>query len=73
MEGGKRKLSNWNLFVKKVYKEGKSKNANYQFKNALSDASKRKSEMGSMKHGKKRSASLAGGRRKSRRRKSRRH
>jgi hypothetical protein len=49
MKGG-RKLSSWNIFVKKIYQEGKSKNANYDFKQALSDASKRKGEMGSMKH-----------------------
>jgi len=47
MQGGK-KLSSWNLFVKKVYKEGKAKNSNYEFKQALVDASKRKSEMGAM-------------------------
>ena len=45
MKGG-RKLSKWNLFVKKIYREGKSKNKNYEFKNALIDASSRKSEMG---------------------------
>lgn len=45
MQGG-RKLSAWNLFVKKVYSEGKSNNSNYEFKDALKDASKRKSEMG---------------------------
>ena len=50
MQGGKRKLSQWNIFVKKVYREGKAKNSNYEFKQALSDASKRKSEMGSMKN-----------------------
>ena len=44
MKGG-RKLSQWNLFVKKIYQEGKSKNAKYDFKQALSDASSRKSEM----------------------------
>jgi len=48
MKGG-RKLSQWNIFVKKVYQEGKSKNPNYEFKQALQDASRRKSEMGSMK------------------------
>lgn len=48
MQGG-RKLSSWNMFVKKVYKEGKSKDSSYEFKQALVDASKRKSEMGSMK------------------------
>ena len=46
MQGG-RKLSSWNLFVKKVYSEGKSSNKNYSFKQALSDASSRKREMGS--------------------------
>jgi hypothetical protein len=50
MKGG-RKLSQWNIFVKKVYQEGKAKNSNYEFKQALVDASKRKSEMGSMKVG----------------------
>jgi hypothetical protein len=49
MKGGKRQLSQWNLFVKKVYQEGKAKDSNYEFKQALEDASKRKSEMGSMK------------------------
>jgi hypothetical protein len=49
MKGGKRQLSQWNLFVQKVYKEGKAKDSEYEFKQALSDASKRKSEMGSMK------------------------
>ena len=47
MQGG-RKLSSWNLFVKKVYSEGKKSNKNYSFKQALSDASKRKSEMGNV-------------------------
>jgi hypothetical protein len=49
MKGG-RKLSSWNIFVKKVYQEGKAKNSNYDFKQALTDASKRKGEMGSMKN-----------------------
>jgi hypothetical protein len=40
-----RKLSDWNIFVKKIYAEGKAKNSNYEFKQALVDASKRKSEM----------------------------
>lgn len=48
MKGG-RKLSSWNIFVKKIYQEGKAKDSNYGFKQALSDASRRKSEMGSMK------------------------
>jgi hypothetical protein len=38
--------SEWNMFVKKIYEEGKSKDSNYEFKQALIDASKRKSEMG---------------------------
>ena len=76
-----RKLSDWNIFVKKIYAEGKAKNPNYEFKQALEDASKRKSEMknssaSGVKTAKKsrksrrsrsRSASMAGGR------KSRRH
>jgi hypothetical protein len=49
MQGG-RKLSQWNLFVKKIYREGHSKNSKYDFKQALQDASNRKSEMGSMKN-----------------------
>ena len=48
MKGG-RKLSPWNLFVQKVYNEGKAKDSNYDFSQALKDASERKSEMGSMK------------------------
>ena len=82
MKGG-RKLSSWNIFVKKIYQEGHAKNKNYSFKQALSDASKRKSEMGSsgsasaksVKHKSKRSMSLAGGktRRRSSASKSRRH
>jgi len=44
MKGG-RKLSAWNLFVKKIYREGKNQNKNYSFKQALADASNRKSEM----------------------------
>jgi len=47
MKGGKRSLSAWNLFVKKIFKEGKTTNSNYQFKDALKDASRRKKEMGS--------------------------
>lgn len=39
-------LTEWNKFVQKVYREGKQKNANYKFKDALSDASARKGEMG---------------------------
>lgn len=38
--------SEWNMFVKKIYQEGKAKDSNYEFKQALKDASKRKSEMG---------------------------
>ena len=38
--------SQWNMFVKKIYEEGKAKDSNYEFKQALIDGSKRKSEMG---------------------------
>ena len=67
--------SAWNMFVKKIYEEGKAKDSNYEFKQALKDASKRKSEMGhsvsasgvkkhnkrhrTAKRGKSRSASMA--------------
>jgi hypothetical protein len=34
------------MFVKKIYEEGKAEDPNYEFKQALVDASKRKSEMG---------------------------
>ena len=40
-------MSAWNDFVKKIYQEGKKKDPAYQFKNAMQDASARKSEMGS--------------------------
>ena len=40
-------MSAWNDFVKKIYQEGKKKDPSYQFKNAMKDASARKSEMGS--------------------------
>jgi hypothetical protein len=50
MKGGKRAATPWNLFVKKIYREGKAKNSNYAFKDALKDASKRKGEMGSHGH-----------------------
>jgi hypothetical protein len=70
--------SEWNMFVKKIYNEGKSSNSNYQFKQALKDASKRKSEMGHKSHNKtsrssikgksrSRSASMSGGKRTRRR------
>jgi hypothetical protein len=38
----------WKDFVSKVYWENKKKNPNYQFKDALRDASERKSEMASL-------------------------
>jgi hypothetical protein len=55
MKGGKRPLSAWNLLVKKVFHEGRKKSKGYSFKQALNDASRRKSEMGSTrsKHSKK--------------------
>lgn len=34
----------WFEFVKRIHKEGKQKNAGYLFKEAMADASKRKSE-----------------------------
>ena len=38
----------WNMFVKKIYEEGKKNiGKTYSFRQALKDASKRKSEMGS--------------------------
>jgi hypothetical protein len=40
-------MSAWNMFVKKIYWEGKKKDKNYEFKQALQDASRRKGEMGS--------------------------
>lgn len=41
--------SAWNMFVKKIFEEGVKKHGkgNYSFKQALKDASSRKSEMGS--------------------------
>jgi hypothetical protein len=45
-----RKLTDWNIFVKKIYEQGKTKNSNYEFKQALADASKRKSEMKHFSH-----------------------
>ena len=39
-QGGKRKLSEWNLCVKKVYSDEKMKNKNFKFKDALVLASK---------------------------------
>jgi hypothetical protein len=44
MKGG-RQLSDWNLFVKKILEEGREKDPNYGFGQALKDASKRKGEM----------------------------
>lgn len=78
--------SAWNMFVKKIYEEGKAKDSSYEFKQALVDASKRKSEMkhsasaSGVKKAKKSArrtrrsaaASLAGGRRRKSRR-TRRH
>jgi hypothetical protein len=39
-------MSAWNDFVKKIYHEGHNKDKNYSFRQALKDASARKSEMG---------------------------
>jgi hypothetical protein len=46
MKGG-RKASAWNLFTKKVFEEGRRKDSDYSFKQALKDASNRKGEMNS--------------------------
>ena len=43
-------MSAWNDFVKKIYWENKKKNKNFQFKDALKEASMRKDEMGSSKN-----------------------
>jgi hypothetical protein len=68
--------SEWNMFVKKIYEEGKAKDPNYEFKQALKDASKRKSEMGHSKKSsshkkssksRRSSRKMAGGKRKTRR------
>jgi hypothetical protein len=76
--------SEWNMFVKKIYEEGKAKDSSYEFKQALMDASKRKSEMGrssasgvkskksKKSRGKSRKASISGGK-KSRKHRRRRH
>jgi hypothetical protein len=44
-------MTAWNDFVKKIYQEGKKNNPDYQFKNALKDASARKGEMGKKRKG----------------------
>jgi hypothetical protein len=44
-------MTAWNDFVKKIYHEGHDSNPDYSFKQALKDASKRKSEMGSSASG----------------------
>lgn len=36
----KRKLTAWNIHAKKVYNEGKKKNSDYKFSQALKDAKK---------------------------------
>ena len=41
-------MSAWNDFVKKIYWENKKKNKDFQFKDALKEASARKGEMKSM-------------------------
>jgi hypothetical protein len=39
-KGGKKKLSAWNIFVKKTFSIGRKKNKGYSFKQALSDSAK---------------------------------
>lgn len=58
--------SAWNMFVKKIYDEGKKKDSSYEFKQALKDASKRKSEMGHSKTSSKNTKKSKGGRRRKR-------
>lgn len=66
--------SAWNMFVKKIYEEGHKNNPDYSFKQALKDASKRKSEMGSMSNKMGKSMKKAKSMRKSRKgRKTRKH
>jgi hypothetical protein len=43
-----RKASKWNLFVKKIFNEGRKNNKDFKFSDALKEASKRKSEMGTV-------------------------
>jgi hypothetical protein len=63
----------WNMFVKKIYHEGRNKDSNYQFKDALKDASSRKGEMGtSMGKTEKRGKSKSRGKSKKNRGKSKR-
>ncbi len=40
-------MTAWTNFVKKIFAEGRKKNPAFQFKDAMKEASKRKSEMGS--------------------------
>jgi len=45
-------MTAWNDFVKKIYHEGHNKDSNYSFKQALKDASARKSEIRKSEMGK---------------------
>ena len=40
MNGGKRKLSPWNLLVQKVYREGKAKDKDYEFRSKFCDSTR---------------------------------
>jgi len=40
-------MTAWTDFVKKIFAEGRKKNPEFQLKDAMKEASKRKSEMGS--------------------------
>ena len=40
--------SAWNMFTKKIFEEGRKKNSKFSFREAFSEASRRKGEMGSM-------------------------
>jgi len=54
-------VSQWNLFVKKIYHDGRSKNKSYSFKQALKDASRRKKEMKALPSSSKKQHSKKGG------------
>lgn len=43
-----KQLSAWNMLVARVYKEGRATNPDYKLKDAMKEASGRKSEMGHM-------------------------
>ncbi len=60
-------MSAWTSFVKKIYMEGKKKDPAFQFKDAMKEASKRKSEIGTTTTKKARTSKKGGKKGKSRR------